>query len=427
MQQNITLPSEQEIEERWRYINSSMIMTDPFIHEFLIIMNKRANPLIPTMRVGVEGARIILEYNPFFLTLLTDEAIRWVLYHEVFHVALHHCTLRAPSDTKNMKIFNTAADLAVNPLIKTTGLVRAPDPKVITPLWPKQFGWDDKLSMEQYLQLLWKWDKEQEDKKNKQKGGDQGDGGQGDDGQDDTGDGANNSSASSSAVDNAPGGGQLVDDHGLFQESEIIDQIIRNKVEEMLTQSKFWGNMDGHTKALIEAAQKSKVPWYKHLRHQLGRFVVDERQPTTSRPNRRYGYPFQGTTPLCVDRILFACDTSGSVSNRAFSQMITEMNKAREHNPIDMVQFDWSIQVGPIPFDKKMKRLEAQGRGGTRFGPVFELAEKMRYKALVILTDGYAEAPEKPRYVKDVIWCLVEEGKPPVPWGKVIKVYDTYL
>lgn len=415
--------------ERWNYVLATMIMGDPFVHEFLMMMKKVSNPLVGTMGVHCEGTEIILAYNPYFVQLLSDDQLRWVLNHEVLHVALHHCTLRQPEDKKQSTLWNYAADLAINQLIKENSMTTKPDEKVIKPLFPDAFGFPEKLSMEQYLQLLWKWD--EENKQNQQ----------GDGEGDENSDGSNNGDSDDNNSDDkkgglsgkddnepqAPKGGQVVDDHSGFEESDVLDQVIKNKINEMLNQDKYWGHMSGDAKQAIEAAQKARVNWRKILRHQLGRFATEEKEPTIMRPNRRFGYPYTGKTNVHVDRILVAMDTSGSVSDKALSQFIAECNKAKDYNPIDIVQFDHTIQVGPVPFDRKMKRYEAQGRGGTAFTPVFELAEKKRYKCLVVLTDGEAEAPPYPKFCRDVIWCLLQGKNAPVPWGRKIHIKDNAL
>lgn len=409
-----SLPSQYELNKRWDFILATMIMGNPFIHEFLMMMSKKSDTLCPTMGIRAEGSRIFLLYNPIFMNKLTDEEVRWVLNHEVYHVALHHCTLRKPEDPEQYKIWNYAMDLAINQMISETGTCRKPREEVIKPLFPDQFGFPPKLSMEQYLQLLWK--KKEEDKKNNEEGNS---------GENSNKDGSENNNKGVTGLPKAPGGGEVVDDHNGFEESPILDQVLRQKIEEMLNQSKYWGNMPGDIKEAIEAAQKAQIKWTKYLRHELGRFAIDEREPTIMKPNRRFGYPYCGTTTKHVEKVLWCEDTSGSMSDRALAKARAEANKALQYMPIDMVQFDTKIQYGPAPFDKKTKRFEAHGRGGTDFQEVMDLAEKGRYKAIVILTDGGAAPPTRPRGVRDVIWCIIEGNNPPVDWGKVVKIKDT--
>ena len=89
--------------------------------------------------------------------------------------------------------------------------------------------------------------------------------------------------------------------------------------------------------------------------------------------------------------------------------------------------FDVGITYGPKLFSRRVKKLELAGRGGTDFKAIFDLAEKGKYQSMVILTDGGAPAVEKPKGVKDIIWCLVGEGTPchpAVDWGKVVRIKE---
>ena len=145
-------------------------------------------------------------------------------------------------------------------------------------------------------------------------------------------------------------------------------------------------------------------------------------QPTFKRPSKRYGYPYCGKKRLHTDRKLVAIDTSGSVSNGALSQFLSELNRLAEVQPVDLALFDADITQMPKPFDKKKVSYEFTGRGGTNFSPICELAELKRYQSLIILTDGFAPAPERPQYVKDVIWVLTPEGKAPVESGTQVTI-----
>jgi predicted metal-dependent peptidase len=84
--------------------------------------------------------------------------------------------------------------------------------------------------------------------------------------------------------------------------------------------------------------------------------------------------------------------------------------------------FDTDITQLPKPFDRKKGSYDFKGRGGTCFQPVMDEAEKRRYSSLIILTDGEAAAPTRPKFVKDIIWVLVGTSNPPVEWGKRVRV-----
>ncbi|TRZ48557.1 MAG: hypothetical protein D4S01_10105 [Dehalococcoidia bacterium] len=377
------------LEERWEWILAFMVLEDMFVHEMLLAMEKHGTKAIPTLGIAVKDMRLVLAYNPDFVRKLSDPELRFVVSHEIYHAVFHHCTRRAPEDKKEHGLWNKAADLAINSLLVQDGNRHMPkgDNKGIM---PKDFGFEDKLSMEQYLQAL------------RDKGGEE-DSGYGQIGE-----------------DGELGGG--FDSHDDWEESEIAREIIRNKVEQIMRNERVWGNMPGDMKAMIAAAQRSTVAWRKYLRRHLGHLITSKSQPTFKRPNRRFGFPFSGTKKFHCDRKLVAIDTSGSVSDDDLEQFLAEINKLSEIQPVDLQLFDHTLQGKIVPFSKKCGKYKFSGRGGTCFTPVFELAEKLRYQSLIILTDGFAEQPPKPRFVKDVLWVLTAEGKSPVDWGKVVKI-----
>lgn len=380
-----------------------MVLEDMFVHEMLMMMEKRSSRNLPTMGVGVVNSRLILYYNPDFVDKLSDAELRYIVTHEIYHVAFHHVTHRLPEDENERGLWNKAADLAINSLIPEDANRHMPKDKKLKGLLPKDFGFEEKLSMEQYVQLL-------RDK------GDDGQGGNGGTyGMPMAGEGEGDEEK-----DPKQGGG--FDSHGEWKESEIVKEIVRGKIEQLARKERAWGSMPGDVKAMILAAQRSQVNWVKYLRRYLGNLISARYESTFKRPNRRFGYPYCGKKRLCIDRKLVTIDTSGSVGNEELAQFLAEVNKLSEIQPVDLQLFDHQLQGKTVPFDKKHIRFDFKDRGGTCFEPVMELASKKRYQSLIILTDGEAGAPEYPRGVKDVLWVIVGGGEPPVKWGKVVKI-----
>lgn len=394
-----------DIDERWEWILTFMVLEDKFCHEMLMLMSKIPSKSIGTMGVGVQGTRLVLVYNPEFVNSLTDPELRYVVTHEIYHVALHHCTVRLPECSEDKEIYNVGADLAINCLIPedanrhmpkmkkkdADAAIAAGNKDVKTGqnvgLLPKDMGFPDKLSMEQYIQLL---------REKGFKGGQNGDG-----------------------EGKTPG----FDEHGGWKESDAVKEIIRGKIEQISRNEKVWGSIPGDVKAMILAAQKATISWRKYLRHFLGLLASSRRTSTFKRPNRRFGYPYSGTKSLSVDRKLVAIDTSGSIGDADLAQFLAEVNRLAEIQPVDLQLFDHELQGKIQPFAKKVSKFNFAGRGGTAFTPVFKLADERHYESIIILTDGCAEEPPKPRYVKDVLWCIIGEGNhPPVKWGTVVHI-----
>jgi predicted metal-dependent peptidase len=368
-----------------------MVVEDRFVHEVLMMMNKIECTSCPTMGVSVEGTRIALYYNKAWVESMSDAELRFVITHEIYHIVLHHCTFRLPDDKNDRKLYNQAADLAINCLIpQDANRIMPTDEKgEIIGLLPSKFNFPDKLSMEQYVQLL-----RQKQNDDKDKGEGEGDG-------DDDG---------------------SLDDHSGWKDSEVIKQLVRNTIEKMAKDERAWGKMPGDVKAMILAAQQSQVSWERYLKYYLGNLVSPTQISTMKRPNKRYGYPYPGKKHGYSDLKMVAIDTSTSVGDNELAQFLCEVNKLAEIQDIDLVLFDSTIQDGPRKFQKKHASYDFKGRGGTNFSPVFKLASERRYKSVIILTDGGAPAPGYPIGVKDVLWVITGDGHPPVSWGERIYI-----
>ena len=391
--------------KRFEWLISFLICRFGFVHQILGMMTKHASADIPTMGVRVSsGARFELYYNPAFMETLSDEEATFIMYHEVLHLALHHCTSRR---FDNLTLGNIACDLAVNELIPVIkGSCERPvdekgkeigmfvDTLRNTEHKGKKIYKDikNKQSAEWYYDFLMK----HAPKENKGSG---------------SGDG------SGDGKEKDKGSGKEMDDHGGWSENEVADEKVRAKVSE-ISKKDMWGTVSAGDKELIMAAQTKKINWSNLLKRFIGNMVWKERETTRKRPNRRTGWVHPGYKKIHVDRHLVAVDTSGSVDSNLLSRFLTTINNMSEFAPIDLVQFDWAKTDGPHPWDKRRNKFEFSGRGGTNFQPVMDIVKERKYKSVVILTDGEASAPTKPH--ARVVWVLPKGCEPPVEWGQRI-------
>jgi predicted metal-dependent peptidase len=412
--------------EKWDWHMGFICAQDPFVHNLLLIMSKRPTDHIATMGVTVEDSgQIILYFNPKFFNILPEKQVRFVICHEIYHVALHHTTTRKPLDCMEHELHNIAADLAINSLLtSSSNHYREMPTGKFKGVLPKDYGFPEKLALEDYLELLKKDMKENPQNYcglNQDGNGEQGEGGgEGSDDSSDDGDKKGKGKAGSKNENYGDGKRGSFDSHGGWQPNSYAKEKIKAKIERMAKSDKAWGDMPADIKMIIMAAQKSKVDWTKQLRSYLGMTLSPEMDPTMKRPNRRFGWPFPGKTPQYMSKGLAAIDASASMVAKQLSQCVAEINAIRQYYPIDMAMFDADIELGPIPWDSKKVKFEGKGGGGTSFQPVVELAEKKRYSTLIILTDGMAPAPKKPRFVKDIIWVLIDHREAPVPWGRKV-------
>lgn len=394
--------------ERLEWLVGFMVVRYHFVYRILGMMTKVPRPGMGTMGVRVlSGGHFELSYDPVFVQTLSDEALTYVFYHEVLHLALHHCTTRKFDDHN---LGNIAHDLAANELIPViAGSCEPPhDEKgnlmgcFVSELKKQEMFKDieEKQTSEWYYDYLKKKQKEMPQVSIAMPGQGEGD--------DQSGEGNDQTNGNQAAL------GKAFDDHGDWKEDEVADERVRAKIGE-IAKNNLWGNMSATDKERILAAQVARINWRSLLKRFYGNQVWHECEATRKRPNRRTGLVHPGRKKVTVDRHLVAVDTSGS-TYELLDQFLGVLNQMVDYVPIDVMQFDCQKTEDPKPFNKRRKEFDFIGLGGTNFNPVIETADKYRYKSVVIVTDGEAPAPPTPKSAK-VAWVLPEGKNPPVEWG----------
>ena len=87
-----------------------------FFATLLLRLQPKSDWEVPT--IATDGRS--LDYNPEFVTGLSADELVGVLAHEVMHCALAHPARRGARDAL---LWNVAADLAINPLLRDAGMV----------------------------------------------------------------------------------------------------------------------------------------------------------------------------------------------------------------------------------------------------------------------------------------------------------------
>ena len=383
--------------KRFEWLVGFMICRFKFVHHMLGILTKYPDNSVETMGVMVTpDGKFRLYYNPIWTNELTDQELTYVFYHEILHLALHHCTRRALStDPKEKSLCNVAHDLAVNELIPENDACQRPKDKsgklagcFVSEL-KKEKDFSDiepKQSAEWYYDYL----------KSKQKPGGGG------------------------AGDGTPGGESGFDSHDGWGEHEMADEKVTLKVKD-IDQQNLWGDATAAFKEIILAAQVKKINWKGFIRNWAGNIVWRDRIPTYKKPNRRTGMIHPGYKRSYMDRGLVIADTSGSVGADLASQFLGVINQLVETVPIDFAQCDAGITETPHPYDRRRDKIEFKGRGGTNFQPIIDLIDERGYKWAMILTDGEASAPTKPKRAR-LLWITPPNHHPPVDWGDRVQL-----
>ena len=227
------------------------------------------------------------------------------------------------------------------------------------------------------------------------------------------GDGENDSPASPSSNGNGSGAGKYEDKFRsnadrnrslseLWDEDELAVAMINGIIEGCQD----WGSLAGNFVEKLKASTRAKINWRNILSGFRASILSSRRKLTRMRPNRRYGFKQMGSKREYDTKLLVAVDVSGSISSESLSYFYGVINSAFRYGfeSIDVIQFDCGVRVVQS-LKTVMRDVAVLGRGGTSFQEPVDYAHENRYDGLLILTDGYAPEPIIPDNMTcKIIW-----------------------
>ena len=389
-------------------------------------------PIIETHRtqtLATDGTSFF--FNRAYVQSIPDDELMFGWFHEGGHkILLHH--LRRPSWC-SARIWNISCDHPVNILASKAGLKLS---EGVLCDWKY-----DGMTAEQIARLLVKEQKAQpQQPPQPPQGGDEGEGeGQGGD---DADDGQGDASPAVPDFDQPGEIWDAVDDNGerlsgddLAQAEETLrrDVIVAAMAEKAAGSGSIMLD-DG----VVEAAKAPTVDWVEAMADFLNRAYAGE--PTMAKPARRHlwqGNYFPSMQGIGGGDLVFAIDTSGSVSQKEAEQFASEIDAIRETIKPDrtcVIYCDTKIQKGRDGqsydvFDSYEDiEVRAIKGGGTRFDPPFHLVDQegLEPHAFIYFTDGACHVEERTADVVDypVLWATT--GKDPdflgEEFGEVVKL-----
>ena len=467
----------------YEWVLSFMAVEDPFSYDILMMAQRIEDKSMPTLGVCVKDHEIFLYYNPEFLARMDKNEIVFILRHEVLHIALHHCTVRNPSDPDEKVLANIAMDLAINSLINEVSgckfprfkedefidaieLAEAPRGKHPKPKLRSELGklkpnvmplpsgveikdpntkvFDVTMSdgsEHPFIQVGTKGEKigEYPEKynypprlayeqylemlrKDKQEGGGGSGQGSGQGGGSPPPGGKSTPGGNPGKNPSAPG----FDDHGGFDQSAIVDELVRNQID-ITQKSNRWGTMTADVAEIVKKAQTTEIPWWTLLKHEVGKFISPLKITTIKRPHKKFGYPWFGTKSDCQDAVLVGWDTSGSVPSSCLGKFTAELERLNMYTPVFLMQFDCSLKQDKSTkfVRKRIRDMKILGRGGTCFQPLIDYAIDHKYRKVIIMTDGEAPMPDLKGKHLQVLWVITPDGSSAEPSsypGRMIKM-----
>jgi len=188
----------------------------------------------------------------------------------------------------------------------------------------------------------------------------------------------------------------------------------------------------------IARAKGRAIDWESLFRNWLyDRVRSDWRTLPFSKKHLSRGF-FMPSVGLDVPgHIVFAIDTSGSMSNEDIATIAGEVRNFRETFPsqLTVLQCDAALQsvvhysqedLTPVP-----EKIVVKGRGGTDFRPVFDWVREQadgNFPILVYATDGYGTFPAKSADFP-CIWILTPNAAPEtkIPFGSIVRIDPRYV
>ena len=203
-------------------------------------------------------------------------------------------------------------------------------------------------------------------------------------------------------------------------------EVLRNEAG-----SKLHGAAAGYFNSECQAIEDSKIDWRDVLRSWLvDRIKSDWSMWPYSKKHIHRGFFMPSVGIEAPGHIVFAVDTSGSMSTDDLSDIFTEIRVYRETYPckLTVIQADADIQsitsYEEMDGEEIPKKVKLAGRGGTDFRPVFKWIDNQAPGAYVIYaTDGMGTFPTS-TFNSVVIWLLTKVHTPisDFPFGTCVKM-----
>ena len=352
------------MQERYSHILEQWFIMEPPLFQVLCI-----HELVPNtrMKCPLRSGRKKLEYNPDIVVEMSDDALEEALRAEAVRLLLKHPYERRP-DGCSQQAMGLASNLVVGDNYSH------PRFRIET---PADLGLKSGMNYEWYAREVEK----------QQSGGGNGDG--------------DNDSESGGA------GEKHRDLAELWEEDELTVQMING----VISSTKSWGSISGNFAEILTSSLKAKINWRNVFAGFRASIISSKRKLTRMKPNRRTGFDNMGSIRRFDTKLLVAVDVSGSISSESLQYFYGVINSAFKYGfeSIDVVQFDCGVRVVQN-LKKVVKDVGIVGRGGTSFQEPIDFAHENGYDGLIMLTDGYAPAPDIPEGFKaGILWVCENE------------------
>ena len=364
----------------------AFIREDAYYALFMIGLNKRETTKVPTLAVGLQDNEVTLYINPDFWFSMTENQKFGVCKHEMLHLCFFHLVTQDAFPFKMLD--NIATDYEINQYINPDYLpegcvnadfIKLHFNKVLPPKMGRQFYYKELLDcippeFQIPSNIIHNWDE-------------------------------------------------------IEKLDSVQQEILKSHIEWLMEETAQTvekgrpGSTPGEIQVLLDLIKKPPVfDWKKYVRGWVGNSNDVYVKQTRFKPN-----PYFTQNPAnkikMRQNILFAIDTSGSVSNEELQECMSELyNLWKFGHTISIMCADTKL-YDPYIY-KGENTVKIHGRGGTTFTPTLEFFnQNKQYNAMIYFTDGYAELP--PNANRSMLWIISSNGSDEAIKehnGKILKI-----
>jgi predicted metal-dependent peptidase len=357
-----------------------------FIANILFSLQVKWTDELPTL--ATDGVNLMI--NPDFYMGLSKQLRVSALAHETWHVAFKHM-LRV--GLKDPDVWNEACDHFINLMLKKAGYT-------IDPNWCCDDKYQDMACLDIYNLL------HAEKQKNGNTGSSSG-----------MGLGSGKSDISQPTTPN----GNKMDESGL--EAKINSTLMKAAAAAKMTGQP--GLIPGSIEQELDMITNPPLSWEVIFQNILSSYSKDDF--TYKRVNRRFlpDYILPSLYNESYGEVIFGFDTSGSMTDDQVASFIGHLNYVQTYikpEKITIWTFDTKVRTEKsFERGEDMASLKFEGRGGTDMQDLFNKADKLQPRLLVVYSDLDC-TPITDERPYPVVWLCADNPRKKVSFGTLIHV-----
>lgn len=311
--------------------------------------------------------------NPKFWAQFSKEQQAAVLMHECLHLMLAHKDRSEGISKEYFRLFNVAADIALNQLISNIPQKFEGGCSATIENFKEQFPeMEEGRTTEYYFEFL---------------------------------------KPHCQTIDLS-----TMDEHSDLSQFTPEQQAV---LKQMIKRAKEFGSVPGELREIIKDLTSSTISWQRVLRQFVAQALNINPEASRKVRNRRYGLLQPGIKKRPKLRLAVAVDTSGSMDQEMIRKVFSEI-KEMYGEVVELLVIECDCRIGRIyTYDPKTE-IRCTGGGGTSFLPVFEALKEMEVEGLIYFTDGYNGSEDIQKPGIPVLWALSENHGLNYTWGRRI-------